>query len=76
MNELILYSIILEICEKNNFTLLRFFILDSMKKKFTKKKFYLILMLVKKNKKNKEFYNFLDNFIKNNYSKIINHYTK
>ena len=74
MNEIILYSLIIEICVKNKFNLLKFFIMDEMKNNLSKNKFYLTIFMVNKNKNKKNIYNFLELYIKNNYQKIINHY--
>lgn len=76
MNKIILYSIILEICTKNNFHLLKFFIMDEMKNKLSKKQFYLTIFMINKNKNKRKFYYFLETYIKNNYQKIVNHYLK
>lgn len=76
MNKIILYSIILEICTKNNFHLLKFFIMDEMKNKLSKKQFYLTIFMINKNKNKRKFYYFLELYIKNNYQKIVNHYLK
>ena len=76
MNKIILYSIILEICTKNNFHLLKFFIMDEMKNKLSKKQFYLTIFMINKNKNKRKFYYFLETYIKNNYQKIVNHYSK
>lgn len=76
MNKIILYSIILEICTKNNFHLLKFFIMDEMKNNLSKKQFYLTIFMINKNKNKRKFYYFLELYIKNNYQKIVNHYLK
>lgn len=76
MSIIILYSLIIEICIKNNFHLLKFFIMDEMRNNLSKNKFYLTIFMVNKNKNKRKLYYFLESYFKNNYKKIINHYLK
>jgi hypothetical protein len=76
MNKIIIYSLIIEICTKNNFKLLKFFIMDEMKNNLSRNKFYLTIFMVNKNENKRKLYYFLESYIKNNYQKIINHYLK
>lgn len=75
MNDVIIYSRIIKICNDNNYKLLKFFILDELKQKFNKKKFMIIIFMSNKIKNKPIQYHFLDNFIKKNYSKIIKFYS-
>ena len=72
MNNIIIYSTIIHICNEKNFKLLKFFILDILRKKFKKNKFLIILFMSKNINKNKFLYRFLDSYITKNYKKIIN----
>jgi hypothetical protein len=76
MSKLKLYSILLQLATKNNHKLLRFFILDEMKTKLSKRQFYLTLFLAKQQQKNIVLYNFLEKYIQNNYQSIIKCYLK
>ena len=74
MNDIILYSTIIHICNKNNYKLLKFFLLENLRKKIKKNKFLIIIFMSNKIKNKTDLYNFLEKFIKNNYKKIIKHY--
>lgn len=74
MNDIILYSTIINICNKNNYKLLKFFILENLRNKINKKRFMIIIFMSNKIKNKTYLYLFLDNFMKKNYSKIIKSY--
>lgn len=74
MNDVILYSTIIHICNTNNYKLLKFFILENLRNKINKKRFMIIIFMSNKIKNKTHLYLFLDNFIKNNYSKIVKSY--
>ncbi len=74
MNDIILYSTIINICNKNNYKLLKFFILENLRNKINKKRFMIIIFMSNKIKNKTFLYLFLDNFMKKNYSKIIKSY--
>lgn len=76
MNDVILYSTIIHICNENNYKLLKFFILENLRNKIKKKKFMIIIFMSNKIKNKSQLYLFLDNFIKKNYNNIIKYYTK
>jgi len=72
MNNVIIYSTIIHICNEQNFKLLKFFMLDNLRKKIKKNKFLIILFMSKNINKNKYLYKFLNSYITKNYKKIIN----
>lgn len=74
MNDVILYSTIIRICNENNYKLLKFFILENLRNKINKKKFMIIIFMSNKTKNKSNLYIFLNNFIGKNYTKIINFY--
>ena len=74
MNDVILYSTIIRICNENNYKLLKFFILENLRNKINKKKFMIIIFMSNKTKNKSDLYIFLNNFIEKNYTKIINFY--
>ena len=77
MNDIKLYSTIIKICNDNDFKLLKFFIVDNLKKKMDKKRFLLILLLSNKMKnKLSPLYIFFNKYIINNHDKILKHYSK